>query len=79
MAPASGHRGRTHSEFDVRIMRMPAEFARGGGTQIAGLVDWAPRRDWAREVRGRALDCGHYVPEERPQEVAAELEAFFVE
>ena len=36
-------------------------------------------REWAREVRGRALDCGHYVPEERPQEVAAELEAFFVE
>jgi haloacetate dehalogenase len=33
----------------------------------------------AREVRDRALDCGHYVPEERPQEVAAELEAFFVE
>jgi len=36
-------------------------------------------RDWAREARGRALDCGHYVPEERPQEVVAELEAFFVE
>jgi haloacetate dehalogenase len=36
-------------------------------------------RDWARDVRGRALDCGHYVPEERPQEVAAELEAFFGE
>jgi len=34
-------------------------------------------REWAREVRGRALDCGHYVPEERPQEVAAELEGFF--
>ncbi len=36
-------------------------------------------RDWADDVRGRALDCGHYVPEERPQQVAAELEAFLVE
>jgi haloacetate dehalogenase len=36
-------------------------------------------RDWAREVRGRALDSGHYLPEERPEEVLAELEDFFVE
>jgi haloacetate dehalogenase len=28
-------------------------------------------------VRGRALDCGHYLPEERPEEVVAELERFF--
>ena len=34
-------------------------------------------RDWARDVRGRALDCGHYLPEEKPDEVAAEFEAFF--
>jgi len=34
-------------------------------------------RDWARNVRGRALDCGHYLPEERPDEVAAEFETFF--
>jgi len=34
-------------------------------------------RDWASDVRGRALDCGHYLPEERPGEVAAEFEAFF--
>jgi haloacetate dehalogenase len=34
-------------------------------------------RDWAADVRGRALDCGHYLPEERPDEVAAAFEAFF--
>jgi haloacetate dehalogenase len=34
-------------------------------------------REWARDVRGRALDCGHYLPEERPDEVVAELESFF--
>jgi haloacetate dehalogenase len=34
-------------------------------------------RDWADDVSGRALDCGHYLPEERPEEVTAELRAFF--
>jgi haloacetate dehalogenase len=35
-------------------------------------------RDWAADVRGRALDCGHYLPEERPDEIAAAFEDFFV-
>ena len=34
-------------------------------------------RDWAADVRGRALDCGHNLPEEQPEETAAELRAFF--
>lgn len=34
-------------------------------------------RDWASDVRGGALDCGHYLPEERPEETLAELSAFF--
>jgi haloacetate dehalogenase len=34
-------------------------------------------REWAADVRGRALACGHYLPEERPEETAAELRAFF--
>jgi haloacetate dehalogenase len=34
-------------------------------------------RDWATDVRGRALDCGHYLPEEAPEQTAAELRAFF--
>jgi len=34
-------------------------------------------REWARDVRGRALDCGHYLPEEQPGEVASEFERFF--
>jgi haloacetate dehalogenase len=33
-------------------------------------------RDWAGDVRGRAVDCGHYLAEERPDEVAAELVRF---
>jgi haloacetate dehalogenase len=55
-----------------------------------GLVDWhwfflAQRwfdvlqvwRRWARDVRGRAIDCGHFLAEEAPHEVYAELRAFF--
>jgi haloacetate dehalogenase len=34
-------------------------------------------RDWADDLTGRSLDCGHYVPEERPAETLAELRAFF--
>jgi haloacetate dehalogenase len=34
-------------------------------------------RDWAGDVRGRALDSGHYLAEEAPEEVAAELIDFF--
>jgi haloacetate dehalogenase len=32
---------------------------------------------WAGDVRGRALQCGHYLPEEAPEETYAELQAFF--
>jgi hypothetical protein len=28
-------------------------------------------------VHGRVLDCGHYLPEEAPEETYAELRAFF--
>jgi haloacetate dehalogenase len=46
------------------------------------LEDWydvlGHWRAWAAGgVQGRALDCGHYLPEELPEETAAELQAFF--
>lgn len=34
-------------------------------------------REWAGDVAGRALDCGHYLAEEQPEETAAELLDFF--
>jgi haloacetate dehalogenase len=33
-------------------------------------------RDWAHDVRGRGLPCGHYLPEEAPDEVTEEIAAF---
>ena len=41
--------------------------------QFDCLADW---RAAARDVRGEALDCGHYLPEEQPEEVARQLESF---
>jgi haloacetate dehalogenase len=38
------------------------------------LRDW---REYAADVRGRALDCGHFLPEEKPAEVLHELRRFF--
>jgi haloacetate dehalogenase len=34
-------------------------------------------REWAGDVHGRALPCGHYLAEERPEETADALTAFF--
>jgi len=34
-------------------------------------------RDYADNVSGRALDCGHFLPEEAPDAVCEALEAFF--
>jgi haloacetate dehalogenase len=34
-------------------------------------------REWADDVRGEALDCGHFLPEERPEEVARRFVEFF--
>jgi haloacetate dehalogenase len=34
-------------------------------------------KSWASDARGAPLDCGHFIPEERPDELAAELIKFF--
>jgi haloacetate dehalogenase len=34
-------------------------------------------RDWADDVRGRALESGHFLPEDAPEETYRELRAFF--
>ena len=33
-------------------------------------------REWADDVRGRAIDCGHFLPEEAPDETFTELHMF---
>jgi haloacetate dehalogenase len=43
------------------------------GTMFDCLANW---REVAKDVRGRALGCGHFLPEEKPHEVLRELRRF---
>jgi haloacetate dehalogenase len=36
-------------------------------------------RSWADDLRGEAIDCGHFIPEEKPAETARALRGFFAE
>jgi len=45
----------------------------GLGQGLDVLAIW---RDWADDVRGRAIDAGHYLAEEAPDETFSELERF---
>src|SRR2546427_5622501 len=50
----------------------------GAKGRIAQMFDvLAAWRERATDVRGRALPCGHYVPEEAPEETLQELRTFF--
>ncbi len=46
------------------------------GAKLDMLNVWRARGD---DVRGRALDCGHFIPEEAPDELLAALLAFLPE
>jgi haloacetate dehalogenase len=48
-----------------------SEAGLGTAYNVPGI--WGKR---ARDLRGRALDCGHFLAEERPDETAAELLGF---
>ena len=43
------------------------------GAKMQVLDTWRERAD---NVRGKALDCAHFVPEEKPDDVVSELRAF---
>jgi haloacetate dehalogenase len=67
-----------HDRRDVgKKLRMPvlALWAKHSpvGTMFDCLADW---REVAVDVRGKALDCGHFLPEEKPREVLAALRGF---
>ena len=46
------------------------------GKALDMLESWRERAD---DVRGRALDCGHFLPEEAPEETAGEILAFLAD
>jgi haloacetate dehalogenase len=58
-------------------LRMPLLALWGKRGVIERFFD--PLRDWrevARDVTGRALPCGHFLPEEAPRETLGELRRF---
>jgi haloacetate dehalogenase len=67
-----------HDKQDLRRkLRMPVLALWGKHGVIEALFDClADWREVAADVRGRALDCGHFIPEEKPRELLAELRRF---
>jgi haloacetate dehalogenase len=71
---------RAHDDADrgVRRIECPLLVLWGGRGRLPQLYDdvLAIWRAWADDVRGGAVDCGHFLPEEAPAETLAELLAF---
>lgn len=68
-----------HDEEDLgRKIQCPLLVLWGGQGFVHRTYDvLATWRDKAVNVTGHPLDCGHFVPEEQPDEVAYELRKFF--
>jgi haloacetate dehalogenase len=67
-----------HDEADLdRKVQCPLLALWGGSGAMEKLYDvlgvW---REYAKDVRGRPLDAGHFLAEERPEETAEELVSF---
>jgi haloacetate dehalogenase len=74
---------REHDDADLGTRRIdcPVLALWGGRASLPGLYGdvlevWRP---WADRITGRAVDTTHFVVEDRPEEVAGELSAFFAE
>lgn len=91
--PATVHGMIEDYRAGLGIDRADDEADRAEGRRLACplLVLWSARDDledlhgdvlgiwrgWGDDVDGRSLDCGHHMAEEAPEELAAELGAFF--
>lgn len=60
-----------------RKISSPTQILWSGRGALAAWYDTlAVWRDWADDVTGQALDCGHFLAEERPAETSAALRLF---
>ena len=60
-----------------RKIACPVQILWGGKGALAAWYDTlAIWREWAPNVRGQAIDCGHFIPEEKPAETLAALREF---
>jgi haloacetate dehalogenase len=66
-----------HDRKDKAKLKMPVLALWGKQGVVEALFDClADWREVAADVRGRALQCGHFIPEEKPRELLAELRRF---
>ena len=62
-------------DFGRRKIACPTLALYGRGLARLGALEiW---RDWCDDLRGLPFDCGHFLPEERPDETYAALRDFF--
>jgi haloacetate dehalogenase len=70
-----------HDRDDIqsnRRIEVPLRILWGSRSLVGEIFE--PVELWSRvavNVTGRALDCGHYLPEEAPEEVLEEIRATF--
>jgi haloacetate dehalogenase len=64
------------ADLDRRVDRAAARLWGRAGWSARELDVLATWRERAERVEGDGLDCGHYLPEERPAETAAALRRF---
>jgi haloacetate dehalogenase len=66
-----------HDQKDKARLKMPVLALWGKHGVIEALFDClSDWREVASDVRGRALPCGHFIPEEKPAALLAELRRF---
>jgi haloacetate dehalogenase len=68
-----------HDNAEMGKLQMPLLCLWGSEGTVEKCFD--PLAEWlkrAQSVEGRALPCGHYMPEEIPEQITAELAKFFV-
>jgi len=67
------------SDRGIRRIACPVLALWGGKGALASWYDvLAVWRAWADDVRGRTIDCGHFLPEEAPDETYEALREFLV-
>jgi haloacetate dehalogenase len=63
-----------------KTIACPVQVLWGGKGALAAwyhtLAIW---REWAPDLRGQAIDCGHFLPEEKPAETLPALRSFHAE
>jgi haloacetate dehalogenase len=84
-ATCEDYRAGATIDFDLDA----ADLAAGRRIRSPLLALWGERgrrrdvletwRRWALDVRGRSLACGHFLPEEAPDETLVELRSFFLD